>query len=326
MAKTDNIDRQELQDDLGTSWGVGLIMSVPELMVLAYRSQGWTNAKWDRKKKKIVIGKKTEGVEWDQTKIGLEIQNSRWYRNRDGSTRVAENARLSDPPTWARNVDDIAASLTRKAAEKGARLDGVDVKALAERILKENYLYVDRNPDAGIPESILDGFLVPYIKPGDDGQFGGDAGINAAKIRQTARAYGVQMTDQWYLDQVQKLESGLITEQDIKNQLVSAGKSAWAPMAELINENTSTMDIASAYIRTFASIMDQDEDTVSLDTPEIKKALTFVDPATGKPRMKSLWEFEQDLRMSPAWDGTKQGQKELSDAGLQMLRDFGFWK
>lgn len=326
MAATDNLDRGELQKDLGTAWGVGLILSDPELMVLAYRSQGWTKARYNRKTKKFVLGKKTEGVEWGSEQIALEIQNSRWYKNRDGSTRMAENARLSDPATWQRNVSDIASNLQKQAAQMGANLGDLDVADLAERILKENYLYIDRSPDGKIPDSVVSAFLVPYINPNEEGKFGGKAGMDAAQIRATAREYGVNLTDKFVLQTLRGLQDGTTTEQDVLSYIVTQAKSAWGPLGEKISETTSTAALASSYIATLANTLELDEDSIDLNTPEIKNALMFTDPASGQVRQKSLWEFEKELRNDQRWDTTKQGQAELGDAAMMMLRDFGFWK
>lgn len=326
MAMGDTLDRQELQRDLGTSWGVGLILSNPELMVLAYQSQGYRNARLSKNGKKIVKGRKFKGAEWDETRTSLMIQNSEWYKSRDGSLRMAENARLSDPATWQRNVADLAGTLQRQAVQMGADLSGQNLNELAEKILTENYLYVDRSPDGQIPPSVVNSFLVPYIKQDKNGNFAGNAATNAASLRAMARDYGVTMTDKWYLDKVQRLQAGEISDADVRNELVMNAKSTWAPIADQISDTTPTAALASGYISAMAATWGIDEDTIDLNTPEIKRALTFIDPNTGKPRQKSVWEFEQELRQDPRWDVTEQGQAELSAAGMSMMRDFGFWK
>lgn len=323
--KTDSLDMGALKADLGTAWGVGLIMSNPELMALAYRSQGWTNARVNPNGK-LFIGKKAEGVEWDAEKTALEIQNSNWYKQHDASSRIAENARLSDPATWERQLGFVLDSLTQQAVQMGAKLDPTQAKQYAEQILKANYSYLQNTPDEKIPDSIINQFLVPLIQYREDGSLGGTAGVSAADIRQLANDYGVPVTDQWVLSMTQKGMTGEITDQDIRSYLVGQAKGAYGGLAANISDTVSVKDLASSYIATLANTLEIDEDQIDLSTPEIKKALTFIDPSTGQARQKSLWEFEQELRNDPRWDKTKQGQQELSDAGMGMLRDFGFWK
>ncbi|MHB1100013.1 MAG: hypothetical protein ACYCZR_10700 [Burkholderiales bacterium] len=326
---TDILDRGDLAADFGSAYGVGLILANPELLVLAYRSQGWANAHIDPRTGKAVRGQKPEdeqGGEWDANRTAIEITQSQWYQSRDGMQRQAENARLSDPASWSRNVDDITATLLAQATKMGAVLTGDEARKLADSILRDNWDYIQRAPDGSIPESVLNAHLVPLIAAKPDGSFGGQAGMNATSIRQLADAYGVRMTDKWYLDTVQALQSGRLTEVDVRNQLVANSRSTWSAMGDSISETTTVKDLASSYIQTMASVLEIDPDMVDLETPEIRQALTFIDPGTGKPRQKTVWEFEQGLRKDPRWDRTQQGQKELSDAGMQMLRDFGFWK
>lgn len=322
----DRLSMPDLQADLGTAWGVGLILSVPELKVLAFQSQGWLDAKIDPKTGKVIRGKKTPGVEWDATQISMQIQNSNWYKQNDANIRIAENARLSDPATWKRKVSEIAGSIRRKATEMGANLEGTNLEELAEKILKSNWSYVDASPGGTIPDSILDQFLVPLIGPDPKGRFGGNAGVNASSIRQTLKQYGVKVTDAWVLDQVRGLEDGTRTEVDVLNSVVELARQTWGPMGSGISDTVPTSQLASPYMATMAAVLELDESVIDLDTPEIKNALMYVDPATGQQRQKSLWEFEQELRRDPRWEGTKQGQKELGDAAMQMMRDFGFWK
>ena len=324
MAKTDKLDIGDLQEDFGSVGGVGLVLSNPELLVLAYKSQGWTNAKIG-KNGKVIPGKKEEGVEWDDSKIAAELTNTTWYQENDGNLRVADNAKNTDPATWGTNVEQIKSSLQRKAVERGASLEGQDLDALAEEILRTNYSYISRTPDAQIPDSVLDSYLTPLVALGPGGELKGSAGLNASQLRQYAEQYGVAMTDKWYLEQVQALENGETTEFDVKNIIVNNARETWPTLGDQITEYRSVYNIADSYIQRMAATLEMDPDTINLDTPEIKNALVAVGP-DGNPIRKTMWEFEQGLRKDPRWDTTKQGQKELSDASMQMLKDFGFWK
>lgn len=321
----DTLDQSQLAA-FGSSYGVGLIMSNPELLALAYQSQGWTNAHVDSNTGQVVAGKHTPGVEWDASRIALQIANTNWFKTHDEQQRTAENARLSDPAGWARHVQNVAASLTKQAQSLGADLSGVDVNGLADQLLRDNWDWIGSSPDGAIPDSIINAHLVPLIHANQSGGFSGAAGTNASAIRQLAEQYGVKMSDQWYVSMVRGLQDGSVTETDIRNQLVNTSKSAWGALAGNINDHTSVQDLASSYIQTMASTLELDPSQVTLDSPEIKQALSYIDPSNGQPRQKSLWEFEQSLRNDPRWENTKQGQRELSNAGVQWLKDFGFWE
>ncbi|NDB65204.1 MAG: hypothetical protein EB168_05995, partial [Euryarchaeota archaeon] len=65
--KTDKLDTAELQSDFGGITGIGIILAKdedgrylnPELIVMAYRSQGWENAKISPNGKRVIKGKKS---------------------------------------------------------------------------------------------------------------------------------------------------------------------------------------------------------------------------------------------------------------------------
>ena len=333
--KTDKLDTAELQSDFGAVTGIGIILAKdkdgrylnPELVVMAYRSQGWEKAEISPNGKRVIKGKKSEGVEWDENKIESELTQTTWYKNNDGNLRLADNAKNTDKATWLTDVNNIKESLKRLAVARGATLpsDETELERIAEEILRVNYSYITRGPDAQIPDSVLDSYLTPLVGLGEDGSLAGGAGASAAELRQMAEQYGVAFSDKWYLEQVQALENGTTTEFDVKNLIVDSARESWPTLGEQINENRSTYQIADSYIQRMAATWEMDPDTINLETPEIKNALTKMGP-DGKPYKQTMWEFEQDLRMDPRWDGTKQGQKELNAGSMKMLKDYGFWK
>lgn len=326
MAPVDRLDRNELAADFGGAYGIGLIMSTPELLVLAYQAQGWEKAYWDERRQKVVPGKRKPGVEWDAARIALEIPNTTWYQDRDANQREAENARLSDEGTWNTKVQRVLDSLNARANEIGADLTGVDINTFAESLLRDNYLAISGNVDGALPESTVDKFLAPYIKADSAGTFRGAAATNAASLRAKARQYGAVFTDQWYLKAVQDLQAGTKTQADLDMEIINSAKSRYPTLADGINETTSTYQLASTYIQTLADTLELDPESITLDTPEISKALSYIDPASGKPRLKSLYEFQTELRFDPRWENTTGGRKELSDLGTKLLKDWGFYQ
>ena len=334
--KPDELDTGDLYDDFGALTGIGVVLARdengkylnPELVVLAYKSQGWTKAKLSPNGKKVIPGKKEEGVEWDSNKITAELTKTNWYDENDGNIRVADNAKATDSATYMKDVGNVKESLKRIAVQRGADLSGYSeeqLDKLAEDILRSNYSYITRGPDSQIPDSVLDSYLTPLISMGGDGSMKGEAGLTASGLRQMAEQYGVMFSDKWYLEQIQALENGTTTEFDVKAQIVDSARETWSTIGDQINENRSTYQIADSYIQRMAATWEMDPDTINLETPEIKNALMKMGP-DGQPYKQTIWEFEQDLRNDPRWDSTKQGQKELGEGSMMMLKELGFWK
>lgn len=319
----DTLDQGALQEDLGNTYGVGLLLSNPELMLIAYKSQGFVNAKIDRKTGKIVPGK-NDGSSWDANKVGTAITQSKWYSQYDGNQRAAQNAKATDIGSWNTRVANLEAQIQEQATAAGADLTGVDVKSFAEKALTDNFNYMSGNADAKLPERLVNTWLAPHIKAEADGTFSGQAQVNASTLRKRAEDYGVTLSDQWYADAIQNLQAGKITDADLTKQIVNNSKSRYQSLAAQIDETTSLKSLADPYVQLYAQTMEQAPAGIGIEHPDIQAALQVTDPSTGAVRSKSLWEFQQDLRKKPEWGNTTQGRRELNAGAMSMLKSFGF--
>lgn len=323
----DRLDRGELADDFGQSYGIGLLLANKELMLLAYRSQGWTNARIDRRTGKIIKGKQT-GEEWGASRVAAEMQRTKWYNARTGNQREADNAEKMDPTSYKQRVAWLVENIKEQATTAGADLAGADVEGFARRMLRDNWNYLSGSSDEQVPERFLNDFLAPLIKPkaGTTGEFKGEAAVTAATLRKRAESYGVTLSDQWYLKSIQQLNAGDISEQELTNEIIANSKSRYGGLAGMISDTRSVQDLADPYIQMYADVLERSPSEVDIYNPDIQKAMQYTDPATGQTRMRTLYEFEQDLRQKPEWGNTKRGRKELNDGAMSMLRDFGFVK
>jgi hypothetical protein len=324
-ATVDGLNRGELVKDFGQTYGIGLILSNPELMLIAYQSQGYENAYFDKKTGKIVKGANT-GVEWDANLVAAAIQQSAWFDSKDGNQRAAEAARTSDPTSWATRVANMEASIQQAATAAGADLTGVNVSEFAAQMLTDNFLNLSSSADEGVPARLLRAYLAPYIKRNATGDLSGQAGISAEELRAKAESYGVTLSDQWYMDAVRKLADGTITSVDLDNEIITHSQSRYVGLAGMISATRSVKDIADPYMQMMASTMELNPATLTLNDPDIQAALQTLDAKTGQVRTKGLYEFQQELRNKPAWGNTTQGRRELNTGAMQMLKDFGFVK
>lgn len=78
----------------------------------------------------------------------------------------------------------------------------------------------------------------------------------------------------------------------------------------LAGENIST--IASPYIQAYATTMGLDPSEVDIANPAIRKALQYTDES-GKPGIKPLWKFEQELLQSDTYKQTNDYQSGAID-------------
>jgi hypothetical protein len=327
MAPVDKLNKGELLADFSQSYGIGLLLANKELMQLAYQSQGWSKARYDERTGKWNLGKQT-GEEWDATRTAARLQQTKWYNERTGNQREADNAEKMDATSYNQRIEWIKQGIEAKAVTAGADLSGANVDEFARRMLRDNWLYLSGSSDAEVPDRFLNDFIAPLLKPkpGTGNEFSGQAASTGSSLRQKAESYGVTLSDQWYLKAIQQMKAGDVAEQDLVNEIITNSKSRYGGMAGMISEARSVKDLADPYIQMFAQTLERNPQEIDLYNPDIQKAMQFTDPGTGQTRMKSLWEFEQDLRKKPEWGDTTRGRKELNAGAMSMLRDFGFVK
>lgn len=323
MAGIDKLNKNELASDFGSSYGVGLILAHPELMVLAYKSQGWTNARIDKKTGKIIKGKNT-GEEWTADTVAGQIQKTNWYKERDGNQRAAENAELSDSAGFDKRVQNLIDQIQYEATAAGANLDGVDVAADARQMLRDNWLYMSGQADASIPERLLNSYLAPHLMRNGTGNYSGEAATTVESLRQKADSYGVTFSADWFDKGVRQLKAGEITEADLDNEIIAASKSRYTGIGDMISPSRSLKDIADPYMQELANTLEIPYSQINLMNPDIQRALQVTDPATGSTRSMSLYEFKMDLRQKPQWLNTTEGKREMRTGAMNMLKDFGF--
>jgi hypothetical protein len=75
--------------------------------------------------------------------------------------------------------------------------------------------------------------------------------------------------------------------------------------------------IYSPYKKAMATVLEVNPETISLDDSVLRKAI-------GPTGEMPIYEFERALRQDGRWQYTNNARKEVSDAALKVLRDFGF--
>ena len=81
-------------------------------------------------------------------------------------------------------------------------------------------------------------------------------------------------------------------------------------------------DIADPYRQSMASLLELNPEAVGLDDRMVRGALASKDK-DGNPAMKSLWEFENDVRQDKRWLKTSNAQDSAMSVTRKILSDFG---
>ena len=85
----------------------------------------------------------------------------------------------------------------------------------------------------------------------------------------------------------------------------------------LLSQGYDLQDIYAPYRSTMASTLELDPNTIDLNDPTLRMAIT------DKGDM-NLYDFKKALRQDNRWQYTGTAKEEVSNAALKVLQDFGF--
>ena len=255
-------------------------------------------------------------------------QNSKEIKNRFVQFYNYEDLKNSGQATGAtdyeKQIATIEANLTKRAVELGSAAAN-DPAAI--RKAAENLYLTDRSED----ESFITDFLASSIKP-VSGMIGGkvtegysgQALQNYNALLRTARNNGFKISDilpgGGTEEQVLAgIASGKIdinrVAQDAR-KLAAQGQPQY--VRDLLSQGYDLAQVFAPYRQTMANVLEiGDPDQIDLNDPLLRTAIT------DKGDM-NVYDFKKALRQDSRWQYTEQAKKDVSNAALGVLRDFGF--
>lgn len=140
---------------------------------------------------------------------------------------------------------------------------------------------------------------------------------NAQAIKSLAAANGVKLNDYQLNTWTEQLAKG----EDINNIKTSirdlAALGQPEPVKKLLSQGVDLESVYSPYKQAMASILEVNPNTITLDDPTLRAAIT----PEGE---MSLYDYQKALRKDPRWQYTNNAKQDVSNTVTQVLKDFGF--
>lgn len=139
-------------------------------------------------------------------------------------------------------------------------------------------------------------------------------------LAKTARANGLDLqkdfgdtADNW----VRRVENG--EDVDIFKNMIRSTARLGMPerVSALMDQGMDLDSIYAPYKRVMASTLEITPDSISLNDPTLRMAI-------GPDKEMTIYDFEKNLRKDTRWQYTDNARKEVADATLKVLQDFGF--
>lgn len=212
---------------------------------------------------------------------------------------------------YGRGLTETINRIKEYVLESGATLADDEIRSFAEQIY-------DSGQDADI--ATVRSLLRDKIVTGKDGVLGGRAGKNLAELTKTAKANGLDLNKAFggqVQNWLQSIEQG--ESVDTYKQIIRSVAKLGLPdkVGGLLDQGVDLETIYSPYRRQMASLLEVDEDAISLDDPLLRAAI-------GPDKEQTLYDYKKMIRKDPRWQYTDNAREEVSDVALEVLRDFGF--
>lgn len=272
---------------------------------------------------------------WTESKLRKAIRDDNWYRKNSAEIKaryvqkfnyddLVATGQATGSTDYEMQISKIERALAKRAAEIGSAAAN-DPAAL--RKAAENLYITNRSEDT----TYIDDFLAASIKP-ISGMIGGkvtegysgEALKNYNTLVEAARDNGFQVSDiiPGGANEQQVLQGIASGKIDINRVVADARKLAAQGqpqyVRDLLSQGYTLKQIFQPYRQTMAATLEiGDPDQIDLNDPLLRSAIT------DKGDM-NVYDFKKALRQDNRWQYTEQAKKDVSNAALQVLRDFGF--
>ena len=261
-----------------------------------------------------------DDVWYKKNSKGIKQRFVQYYNYRD----LQESGNADGTTQYEQDIEKITRSLKKRAVEIGSAAAN-DPTAL--RQAAENLYLTNKEADT----TYIDDFLASSIKT-VAGMIGGKVteGYSGAALQnynslvKAARDNGFQVSDilPGGANEQQVLQGIASGNIDINRVVADARKLAAQGqpqyVRDLLAQGYNLSQIFQPYRQTMATVLEiGDADQIDLNDPLLRTAIT------DKGDM-NLYDFKKALRQDNRWQYTEQAKADVSNAALQVLRDFGF--
>ena len=271
---------------------------------------------------------------WQNPRFQSELQNTNWFKSNattlqqrgfykrqyndlvnglpaDGADRQTKIDELNSTTEYGRGLARVKRLIQSEAIAEGAVIEDAALSLLAQDI----YDHALENDGLAIRD-----YVKANIKYQPGKILSGKAGTDLADLKATARANGLDLDKAFGTSiqgWLQKLASGESVD-TYKNIIRQAAKIGMPEkVASLLDNGVDLSTIYEPYKNLMASTLEISPETIGLDDPTLRTAIT--------PQSElSLYDFQKMLRKDNRWQYTKQARDEVSTGVQKVLQDFGF--
>jgi hypothetical protein len=272
---------------------------------------------------------------WTDARFLQEIRNDPWYKKNSAEIKarytqlynyqdLVASGQADGSTDYEKQIRTLKDQVLTKAREMGSGL--ASDPAAIQRVAENMYI-----TNTGIDDSLTNNLIAAAIRPigstiaGKPTEgYSGKALQDYQTLQSIAKSNGFTMADiipggSNEQQVLQNIATGAIDinriAQDAR-RLAAQGQPQY--VRDLLGQGYNLDQVYAPYRQTMANILEiTDPNQISLNDPTLRMAIS------DKGDM-NLYDFKKALRQDNRWQYTDTAKKEVSDAALNVLRDFGF--
>jgi hypothetical protein len=221
-----------------------------------------------------------------------QLEQTGWWQQTTASAREWEISGQRDPATQQRLLDEQRLNVRSIALNTfGVNLSDESLNRLSEDSLKYGW------SSAFLSNAIGD--LATQSTAGVSQLRQGYIGQN---IRQTARKYGVTLSDVTFNSFVNRIAVGQETADSFENYALNIARVLYPTLQSQFDAGLTFDDAVDPYRQIAASTLELAPDQIDFTDPKWLTPITYMpDPATGQQRLMNLAEWGKELRTNRAY-------------------------
>ena len=271
---------------------------------------------------------------WTPAKLRKEIRNDVWFRQNSAEIKqryvqyynfrdMQASGQAKGTTDYEKQIDQLTRQLEDKARAmgSGAASDPGSLRRAAENMYLANQ---------GIDDPMTNDFLAAAIRP-MTGMIGGQitAGYTGKALTDYQNLQAIAKKNGFKINEIvpgaaneaevlQGIATGKLDinriSQDAR-KLAAQGQPQY--VRDLLGQGYDLEEIYSPYRTTMASVLEIDPNQIDLNDQTLRSAIT------DKGDM-NMYDFKRQLKQDSRWQYTENAKKDVSNAAMKVLRDFGF--
>ena len=248
-------------------------------------------------------------VSYDTFKLGFDAVPV--VANHDAAWLEDWKLEQQYPKLYEQKLNKQVGTLRDVAATMGANLSDDELRQASKRVMR-----------LGLNQSQIQDMLSNYVTVSPGTQALGNTGVFQNEMSQWVSKNGLNISTDALASYAQKVSSGDMTTDDVKNDLRRTYLVGMYPAwADKIEAGHDPADLFSPYLESAKALLE--DKNLSLSDPVMAKITQGVG-ADGKPVTVPLYEAQKIVRQDPRWQKTDNAYKTYADVAQNLLKTFGF--